>query len=51
MDEWEYEQYLNAISEIEQQAYEEQRLIEQIRDEDGLRVPGCYYVKPAAVEQ
>ena len=51
MDKEAYELYLNAINEIEQRVYQESRLIEQIRDEDGIRVAGCFFVKPAAVEQ
>jgi len=50
MDEEEYEFYLTQIDELERKAYEEERLIEQCRDEDGIRVPGCYFVKPAHTE-
>lgn len=46
MDEDEYDQLLRQIDALEQDA-RDQDLIEQCRDEDGLRVPGCYYVLPA----
>lgn len=46
MDEEEYDQYLNAVFGMD---YMEERgdLCQQLRDDDGYRVPGCYRVMPA----
>jgi hypothetical protein len=51
MDEWELEEYLAAIDEIERRVLKNEDLVEQIRDEDGIRVPGCFFVRPAPTEQ
>ena len=51
MDEEEYLEYINAIDEIERRELKDGNLMEQIRDEDGARVPGCFFVKPAPFEE
>jgi len=54
MDETEYQEYIDAIDAVERRDRERFEtngaLTEQIRDEDGFRVPGCFYVKPAPFE-
>lgn len=47
MDEWELEEYIKAIDELERRELKDHGLLEQIRDEDGIRVPGCFYTLPA----
>jgi len=57
MDEEELEQYLELIDEQERRelwrlnelepAEIRETLIDQLRDEDGMRVPGCYRINPA----
>jgi len=51
MDEWELEEYLAAIDEIERRVLKNEDLVEQIRDEHGFKVPGCYVVRPAPFEE
>jgi hypothetical protein len=54
MDEDEYEEWLYQIDLIEQKQlakeFGEPDLLEQLRDENGFRVPGCYRVLPAPTE-
>jgi hypothetical protein len=49
MDEEELEIYLNMIDQIERDDIKkrERPLREQLRDENGYRVPGCYRISPA----
>jgi hypothetical protein len=54
MDEDEYDDYLYQIDLIEQRKLGQERkdcaLWDQLRDEDGIRVPGCHRVLPAPTE-
>ena len=47
LDEDEYEIYLNAVFGMEE---ETKAFKDQLRDEDGYLVPGCYHVSPAPTE-
>ena len=47
MDEDEYEDYLNQIDNIQANELEYEALQEQLRDEHGHRVSGCYRTRPA----
>ena len=47
MDEEEYQAYLNAVFGMEE---ETEAFKDQLRDEDGYLVPGCYHVSPAPTE-
>ena len=49
MDEEEYEDYLNQIDNMRwgTNELEHDSLQEQLRDEQGYRVPGCYRTRPA----
>ena len=48
MSEQEYDYYLNIIADMTEDEREQE--IIHIRDEDGHRVPGCSYVRPAPTE-
>ena len=54
MDELEYEDWLYQIDLVEQKELAQERMdarvYDQIRDEDGFRVPGCHRVLPAPTE-
>lgn len=50
MDEEEYEVYLRMIDEYQHRDMGDELITEQLRDEDGIRVDGCYRVLPAPVE-
>ena len=56
MDPEEYESYLDQIDAMDpllrgrSEIDENESLCEQLRDEHGLRVPGCYRVLPAYFE-
>ena len=57
MDEEELEQYLDAIDSIDPLLQHDPRPIdgtqllhEQVRDERGFRVPGCYFIAMKEVE-
>ena len=45
VNEEEYEEYLNQIDGMHEQDHAPLR--EQLRDEDGNQVPGCYRIIPA----
>jgi len=47
MDEDEYEDYMHAIERLQYSDPQHQELTEQLRDEDGFRVEGCYVTLPA----
>ena len=47
MDEEEYEWYLRQVFDLHEYEHEEEPLQEQLRDENGYRVPGCYRTRPA----
>ena len=51
MDEEELEEYMCQVFGIERYEYEPNELLNQLRDEDGFRVDGCYSVIPAKVER
>ena len=51
MDPDEYEEYLALVFGKDPFDPYEQELIEQLRDDEGYRVPGCYVVKPAQPER
>jgi len=55
MDESELEEYLELIDQVEQKELErihtQELLVDQLRDEHGFRVPGCYRVPPAPSEE
>jgi len=46
MDEDEYEEYLRQISDLRESEVFRDHSREQLRDEEGLRVQGCYVVRP-----
>ena len=48
MDEIEYQAYLTAVFGMEDE--ETEVFKDQLRDEDGYLVPGCYHVSPAPTE-
>jgi hypothetical protein len=53
MDELEYENYLAAIDRLDSRAFvweREESVLEQLRDEDGYRVPGCFHTRPANID-
>lgn len=54
LDELEYEDWLYQIDLVEQKELAQERMdarvYEQIRDEDGFRVPGCHRVLPVPTE-
>ena len=56
MDEEEYEQYLDMIDRVDDRLRLDAdegnvfRPNEQLRDEHGIRVPGCYRVPPKLTE-
>ena len=50
MDEIEYLQYLDEIDRLDRRIVDDKSpydILEQLRTEDGFRVPGCYHIKPA----
>ena len=49
-NEEEYLAYLKAVFAIEDIESDDDPLYEQLWDEGGLRVPGCYRTKPVDVE-
>lgn len=54
MDEEEYEKYLDQIDNLDAlingRAEEPTYIQDQLRDQDGIRVPGCYRTVPAPTE-
>ena len=50
MSETEYEQFLNAICDLSEIDEDERVLMDQLRDDNGYPVPGCYRVLPAPTE-
>lgn len=49
VDPEEYDEYLRLINGFYEYDHHSKALLEPVRDEDGLVVPGCFYVKPAPV--
>ena len=47
MSEEELEEYQKQIDALEQISRKDRDLLEQCRDDDGIVVPGCYYILPA----
>jgi hypothetical protein len=53
MDEEELEEYLAAIDRLDSRINTRERdssVLEQLRDEDGYRVPGCFHTRPANID-
>ena len=50
MDEQEYQQYMEDIERLARHYIDDKSpydILEQLRDEEGERVPGCYYTRPS----
>ena len=50
MDEKELEEYLRQIDKVESVRMGDDALLDQLRDEEGIGVPGCYRTLPIPTE-